>query len=395
MKITRIVTTVVGTPWRELTFVELETDDGRVGVGEVRMVNKTETLLAAIRELGDRYVIGADPFDVERIAWGVHWTEYGRAGEVAQSALAAIDIACWDLIGQAVGQPVWRLLGGRFREVVPAYANGWYQGDRDPAGIASLARSVADRGYRALKLDPFGAATAELSSRELARSVSIVEAVREAVGDDVAILIEMHGRFRAATAARVAKHMEALGPGWLEEPVPPGDIRGLQNVRAATTLPIATGERIHSMDEMVPLLENGLVDTIQTDVTHFGGITGLRKLAGWASAYNVPLAPHNVCGPVGTMANVHFGVSTPNFQVLEHFNDFADRWVLDLVQGAPTVDRNTGGFSVPEAPGLGVRLDREAAADHPSNGATFNLFAVGWERREGTALRMTADATQA
>src|SRR4051812_30891051 len=204
MKIARIVTTVVGTPWRELTFVELETDDGRIGTGEVRMVNKTETLITAIHELGNRYVIGADPFDVERLAWGVQWTEYGRAGEVAQSALAAIDMAFWDLIGQECGQPVWKLLGGNFRSVVPAYANGWYQGDRDPVLIADLATSVVERGYRGLKLDPFGAAAADLGGAELARSVEIVEAVRGAVGNDVSIMIEMHGRFRSAPAARVA-----------------------------------------------------------------------------------------------------------------------------------------------------------------------------------------------
>jgi galactonate dehydratase len=386
MKITQIVTTVVGTPWRELTFVELETDDGRVGVGEVRMVNKTETLLAAIRELGDRYVIGSEPFDVERIAHGVIWKEYGRAGEVAQSALAAIDMACWDLIGQACGQPVWRLIGGRVRDVVPAYANGWYQGDRDPAAIAALARTVTARGYRALKLDPFGAASADLSASELARSVHIVDAVRDAVGDDVQIMIEMHGRFRASTASRAAAALEHLSPAWIEEPVPPANIHGLRNVRRATRLSIATGERIHEIEEVAPLLEEGLVDTLQVDMTHHGGFTGIRKVAAWAAAYNVPLAPHNVCGPVGTAANVHLGVSTPNYQILEHFNDFADSWVLDLVDGAPTVDAVTGGFSVPERPGLGVRLDRDLAAEHPSNGATFNLFAVGWERREGTRL---------
>lgn len=389
MKIERIVTTVVGTPWRELTFVELETDDGRVGTGEVRMVNKTETLLAAISELGNRYVIGADPFDVERISWGVQWTEYGRAGEVAQSALAAIDMACWDLIGQACGQPVWRLLGGRFRDVVPAYANGWYQGDRDPAVIADLAAGVVARGYRGLKLDPFGAATADLTTNEIRRSVEIVEAVRGAVGDDVSIMIEMHGRFRSATASRVAAALAHLDPYWLEEPVPPADLQGLRNVRRATTLPIATGERIHSIEEAAPLLEEGLVDVLQVDVSHFGGLTALHKLAGWAAAYNVPLAPHNVCGPVGTAANVHFAVATPNFQVLEHFNDFADSWILDLVEGAPVVDPVTGGFAPPEAPGLGVRLDRERAAEHPSNGATFNLFAEGWEKRRGTALGVT------
>jgi galactonate dehydratase len=386
MKIARIVTTVVGTPWRELTFVELETDDGRIGTGEVRMVNKTETLLTAIHELGNRYVIGADPFDVEKLAWGVQWTEYGRAGEVAQSALAAIDMACWDLIGQECGQPVWKLLGGEFRSVVPAYANGWYQGDRDPMLIADLATSVVERGYRGLKLDPFGAAAADLGGAELARSVEIVEAVRGAVGNDVSIMIEMHGRFRSAPAARVAGALAHLDPFWLEEPVPPTNLQGLRNVRRATSLPIATGERIHSIEEAAPLLEEGLVDVLQADLTHFGGITGLRKLAGWAAAYNVPLSPHNVCGPVGTAANVHFGVATPNYQVLEHFNDFADSWVLDLFEGAPMVDAVTGGFAVPTEPGFGVRLNRELAAEHPANGATFNLFADGWEKRRGTAL---------
>lgn len=393
MKIARIVTTVVGTPWRELTFVELETDDGLIGTGEVRMVNKTETLLTAIHELGNRYVIGADPFDVESIAWGVQWTEYGRAGEIAQSALAAIDMACWDLIGQACGQPVWKLLGGRFRDTVPAYANGWYQGDRDPVVIADLAQSVVARGYRGLKLDPFGAASADLGPAELSRSVSIVEAVRGAVGDDVAIMIEMHGRFRSATASRVAGALADLDPHWLEEPVPPANLHGLRNVRQSTTLPIATGERLHNIEESAPLLEEGLVDFLQVDMTHFGGITGLRKLAGWAGVYNVPLAPHNVCGPAGTAANVHFGVATPNFHVLEHFNDFADSWVLDLLDGAPAVDPATGGFAVPTAPGLGIRLDRERAAAHPGTGATFNLFADGWEKRRGTALGLASPAS--
>ena len=386
MKISRIVTTVVGTPWRELTFVELETDDGRIGVGEVRMVNKTETRLACIKELGDRYVIGASPFDVEKIAHGVQWSEYGRAGEVAQSALAAIDIACWDLIGQATGQPVWKLLGGEFRSVVPAYANGWYQGEREPAQIAELAQTVVARGYRGLKLDPFGAASAELGPGELRRSVAIVDAVRDAVGPDVALMIELHGRFRSAAASRIASALEPYSPEWLEEPVPPTNVTGLRNVRRSTSLPIATGERSHAMDDLIPLLEEGLVDVLQIDLTHFGGITAVRKAAAWAAAYNVPIAPHNVCGPVGTAANVHLGIATPNFKVLEHFNDFADSWVADLVDVAPAVDPVTGGFALSDSPGLGLTLNRAKAEEHPANGAQFNLFAVGWEKRQGTKL---------
>src|SRR5437588_5093218 len=153
MKIADIRTIVVGTPWRELAFLELIADTGLVGLSEVRMVNKTSTVLACVDELAPRYVIGADPFDVERLSWNVLRAEYGRAGEIAQSALASFDVACWDLMGQALGIPIWKLLGGRFRDRVPAYANGWYQAERKPEAIAALAKTVVDRGYRALKLD--------------------------------------------------------------------------------------------------------------------------------------------------------------------------------------------------------------------------------------------------
>src|SRR5580765_2683897 len=214
------------------------------------MVNKTETLDACIQELAPRYVVGSDPFDVERLAWNVQRGEYGRPGEVTQSALAAFDVACWDLMGQSLGVPVWKLLGGKFRERVPAYANGWYQAERDPTAIAALARTVVERGYRALKLDPFGAASAELPAEGRRRAVEIVAAVRNAVGPDVQILIEMHGRFTPATAVTVASLLEPYDPEWIEEPVPPENATALARVRSATRLPIATGERAHTMEDM-------------------------------------------------------------------------------------------------------------------------------------------------
>jgi galactonate dehydratase len=278
--------------------------------------------------------------------------------------------------------PVWRLLGGRFRDRVPAYANGWYQGDRDPEVVARFAAEVAGRGYRGLKIDPFGAASAELGQADLGLAVDIVAAVRDTVGPEVELMLEMHGRFTAATAVRVARAMEPFGPAWIEEPVPPYNPAGLRQVRAGTWLPLATGERVHVLAEFRELFEDGLVDIVQADLTHFGGFTTLRKLAGWAAAYDLLLAPHNVCGPVGTAANLHLAVATGNYKVLEHFNDFADPWVSDLVHGAPAVDPADGCFALPTRPGLGVSLDREAAARHPRTGVHFNLFADGWERRD-------------
>jgi galactonate dehydratase len=381
MKVVEARTTVVGTPWRELTFLELSTDQGLTGVGEVRMVNKTETLVACIGELAPRYVIGSDPFDVERLAWNVQRAEYGKPGEVTQSALSAFDIACWDLMGQALGVPVWKLLGGRFRERVPAYANGWYQAERDPVAIAALARKVVGRGYRALKLDPFGAASAELGAADRRRAVSIVAAVREAVGPDVQILIEMHGRFTPATAIRVAALLEPHDPEWIEEPVPPENAAALGRVRSATRIPIATGERAHTIGECREIVEGGGADVLQADLTHFGGFLAMKHLARWADTYYLLMAPHNVCGPVGTIANVHLAVATPNYKVLEHFNDFADPWVQELVDEAPQVSVEDGCFGLPTRPGLGVTLNYEACAAHPRTGGRLRLFEPGWERR--------------
>jgi galactonate dehydratase len=344
------------------------------------MVSRTFTLLACLDELAPRHVIGTDPFDVERLAWNIQKAEYDRPGEVSQSALASFDVACWDIMGQSLGVPVWKLLGGKFHERVPAYANGWYQAEREPATIGALARKVVERGYRAIKLDPFGHASAELPSAERRRAIGIVAAVREAVGPDVEIMVEMHGRFTPSTAAAVAKLLEPFDPAWIEEPTSPENPVAYQPVRAATHLPIATGERAHTMEDIRGFIEGGLVDVVQVDLTHFGGFLAMKRLAGWADAYSLLLAPHNVCGPVGTMANLHFAVATPNYKILEHFNDFADAWVHELVDASPRIDAD-GCFVAPTRPGLGLKLNHDVCAQHPRTGGRIKLFEKGWEKR--------------
>jgi galactonate dehydratase len=233
---------------------------------------------------------------------------------VTQSALAAFDVACWDLMGQSLGVPVWKLLGGKFRERVPAYANGWYQAEREAGAIADLARKVVARGYRALKLDPFGAASAELPGEDRRRAVSIVAAVRDAVGPDVQILIEMHGRFTPATAgarggdARTVRSRMDRGAGAA------GKRRGARARQGGDAHPIATGERAHTIADIREFVETGVADVVQVDLTHFGGFLPMKHLAGWADAHYLLLAPHNVCGPVGTMANVHFAIRDAELQ---------------------------------------------------------------------------------
>jgi len=382
MKITGFEIIVVGTPWRELVIVEVQTDAGITGLGEVRIVNKTDTLIAAIQEMGDRYVVGSDPTNLSRLGWNMTVAEYGLPGEVGASALAIFDIACWDILGKSLGVPVYKLLGGVFTERVEAYANGWYQGDRDPKVIAEYARKVVGRGYKGLKIDPFGHASAELTMAETRTAVGILEAVRDAVGPDIAIYLEMHGRFTGQAARQVATAVAHINPSWLEEPTLPKDIGGLKTVRAVTHLPIALGERVHEPAELIPFLQENLVDILQVDATHFGGITGLQRLVGWTDAHNLRLAPHNVCGPIGTAAALHVCIAAPNTKVLEHFNDFADAWVLELVDGAPTVSPKDGCFDLPTKPGLGLTLNKEKCKLHPRTGGRLALYSAGWEKRQ-------------
>jgi galactonate dehydratase len=381
MKIVDVRTGVVGTPWRNLAIVELLTDEGLVGVGEVRMVNHTDALLGYLAQAVPTHVIGSDPFEIESLVQRMFRTDYGRAGEVAMSAIATVEMACWDIVGKALGQPVHRLLGGAVRDRIKAYANGWYTVERNPEDFHAAALVVVERGYRALKLDPFGPGLMELDAPERRRSVALVEAVRDAIGPDAELMVEMHGRFTPATAIALARDLAPFAPSWIEEPVPPENLKALAKVAARVDVPVATGERMHTRYDYRELFELQAADIVQPDISHFGGILETRKLAATAETHYVLVAPHNVGGPIATAANLHLAACTPNFKIQEHFNDFADAWVRDVMPGLPHVE-DDGCFPVPTAPGLGVTIDWDAVAEHPRETLHFDLFAEGWQRRE-------------
>jgi len=379
VRISEVTTHVLGTPWRDLTFVQVHTDEGLVGVGETRMLGHTQALLGYLAEASRNHVVGSDPFDIESLVRRMKYGDYGRAGEIVMSGVGCIEMACWDIVGKALGQPVWRLLGGKVNERIKAYANGWYTVERTPEEFRAAACRVVERGYRALKFDPFGSGRMELEHDERMRAVALVEAVRDAVGPEVEVLVEMHGRFAAHEAIRVAGLLEPFAPAWLEEPVPPENLKALAKVAQHTPLPIATGERIHDRLEFRELFEQQSVDVIQPDIGHIGGILEVRKLAATAEAHYVMVAPHNVGGPVLTAANLHLAACTPNFKIQEHFNDFADEEVKQAAPGVPEV--RDGAFDLPTAPGLGVDLDVDFVAERPSQGAHFDLYAQDWHFR--------------
>ena len=380
MKIVDVKSYVLGTAWRNLTFVRVITDEGLEGVGEVRMVNHTDALSGYLAEAAPRYVIGHDPANIEDLVQRMYRNDYARAGEIAMSAIAVIEIACWDIVGQALGKPVYQLLGGAVRDRIKAYANGWYTVERTPNKFHQAAKRVIEKGYRALKLDPFGAGFYELDRAEKSKAVALVEAVRDAVGPDSEILIEMHGRFNPATAVEIARELEPFKPSWIEEPVPPENLAALKKVAEKVSIPVATGERLHTRYDYRTLFELQAADIIQPDITQFGGLLETKKLAAWAEIYYVLVAPHNVGGPVSTAAALHFAASTPNFKIQEHFNDFTESWVKTAAPGNPEVV--DGYFALPQGPGLGVKLNLDIVREHPQQRIFFNLFAENWHLRQ-------------
>ncbi|MBZ0296403.1 MAG: mandelate racemase/muconate lactonizing enzyme family protein, partial [Anaerolineae bacterium] len=195
MKISKVTPMVMGTPWRELLFVKVETDEGLYGVGEARPLQRTDTMLGYLEEVIPRLVLGSDPFEIEKLVHRLMREDYGRVGEIVMTGLALIEVACWDIMGKALGQPVYRLLGGAVRDKIKAYANGWYRVERTPEEFHQAAKEVVAKGYKGLKFDPFGAGFYELDRAEKNHVISLVEAVYDAVGPEVDILIEMHGRF--------------------------------------------------------------------------------------------------------------------------------------------------------------------------------------------------------
>lgn len=354
MKITNYTTYVVGTPWRNLTYLVLETEEGLRGVGEARVLGKTHTVLEFLKDTR-RHFIGQNVFDIEDLYRRYTLLDFGSAGEVAMTGLALIEMACWDIIGKKANLPVYQLIGGKVHDKIPAYANGWYTCERIPEEFAKAAKVVVDRGYRGLKFDPFGNGNLELTRAEFYKSIALIEAVHSVVGDEVQMFIEMHGRFAPHQAVEIAKEIERFRPGWIEEPCRPEDVPALRYVMDHTSIPIATGERLYHAQQYRELLANRLTHIIQPDLNQCGGLLETKKICSTAETYSIMAAPHNVGGVITTVATLHMLVGLRNAKILEHFNDFVDSRIKAVASPYPEVV--DGYFQVPNGPGWGVELN--------------------------------------
>jgi galactonate dehydratase len=354
LKIVNYTTYVVGTPWRNLTYVVLETDSGLRGVGEARVLGKTHTVLEFLKDT-KRHFIGQEVFDIEALYRRFTLFDFGSAGEVVMTGLALVEMACWDIIGKAANLPVYQLIGGKVHDKIPAYANGWYTCERKPEEFAKAASTVVERGYVGLKFDPFGNGDLELTRAEYHKSIDLIEAVHSVTGSGVQIFVEMHGRFAPHQAVEIAKDIEKFKPGWIEEPCRPEDIGALRYVMDHTSIPIATGERLYHAQQYRDLLSNRLTHIIQPDINQCGGLLETKKICSTAETFSIMAAPHNVGGVVTTVATLHLMVGLRNAKILEHFNDFVDSEIKQAASPYPEVV--DGYFSVPGGPGWGVELN--------------------------------------
>lgn len=382
--ITDVETYIVANPWKPWVFVKLETDAGVTGLAEATTHDKPRTVAAAIEEMSD-YFIGQNPFDTERIWLEMYRDEWFSKNVINTTVCSAVDIACWDIKGKLLEKPVYDLLGGRVHgDRLRTYANGWYtEAEGEPAGFAEAAERVVADGYDAMKFDPFATAWQRMSKKECNHAVEIVRAVREAVGPDVDLLIEGHGRFTAGQALTVARKLEEFEPTWFEEPCPPDSINSLAQVAEKSPIPIATGERHMSRYDFFELITRTDVDIVQPDLMNTGGITEGKKIAAIAEADHVSFAPHNPQGPVASAIYAHLCTTVPNFMIQELFQTYDVEWVDDLLLEPLVVE--DGYIEIPDGPGFGIELDPEVVEEHAYTGEgvhTINLFEKDWEKRE-------------
>jgi galactonate dehydratase len=350
---------------RNWLIIKVLTEDPEVyGLGDASAMNYDTEVIAMIKTWISRYLVGKDPMDSEVIWTTLYHDVNARGGRIASTALSGIDIALWDLKGKILGLPVYQLLGGAHRKKIRVYANGWYSNPGTPEQNGEEAKRVVGMGYTAMKFDSFGQTnynTISLSEAQLAEDR--VAAVREAVGPDIDILIEVHAKFSPATAIQLGKRLEKYRPFWFEEPVSQENISECKQVRDRVDIPIATGERLYTKFPFMQIIEKEAADVLQPDIANAGGITELKKIAAMAEAKHMHIAPHNVCGPVGATAEAHLGASAINFLILEYHAEFYTEQYFTVTKGFQR--QKDGYLELSDAPGLGLTLDEEEIAKYP------------------------------
>ena len=391
MKLQDIETFVVGNPpphfgGRYFVFVKLTTDDDVSGIGEAYCVPFHPDLVAKMLEdVFGRYMAGQDPHSIESMWRRVYSSGFTQHPDLTlMGVMSALEMACWDIVGKAANQPVYKLLGGQVHERLRSYTYIYPRPDqdegvyKDPDLSAERAADYLKQGFTAIKFDPAGPYSAfdgrQLSLEALALCEEFMRKLRDAVGDDADLLFGTHGQMTAAGAIRLARRLEPYDPLWFEEPVPPDSPEEMAKVARATSVPIATGERLTTKYDFARLLRADAAAILQMNLGRVGGLLEGKKIAGMAETQHVQIAPHLYCGPVVGAANIQLATCSPNFLILESI----ERWQGFHAQILTKPIRWEEGFVIPPTePGLGVELNEDVARKHPYKGNMLHLEMAG------------------
>jgi galactonate dehydratase len=367
VRIVSVKPVVVNARMRNWVFVKVQTDEGLHGWGEATLEWKTASVVGAIEDCS-RFIIGEDPARIEHL-WQVMYRQYfWRVRIEGMSAISGIEQALWDIKGKALGVPVYELLGGRVRDRVRVYNHlgggvmeTMYESET-PEEFVERALVVKEMGYTALKFMAVPRTEPVEGVRSVRYAERLVRAVREAVGPDVDLMVDLHARTWPAMAIQYCHAFEPYGLLFFEEPCPTEDIEATAQVTRHSRIPIATGERLVTRWQFREIFEKRACHVIQPDLSHCGGLWEARKIAAAAEAHSIAVAPHNPNGPIATAAAVHFALATPNWLIQETISNDVP-WRDEVVQGA--VKPVSGYVEVRAAPGLGIEVDEREAAKHP------------------------------
>lgn len=344
-------------------FVKVETDEGIHGWGECyTQADRDRAIEIQVQEL-KRYLIGRSPFNIKHFTFMAYHDFAGkRGGMELYCAISGIEQALWDIVGKALNTPVYNLLGGSCRDKIRVYANGWSGHTIEES--AERAAQLVEQGFTAMKFDPFpGAWRTHLSREDEAAAIECVRLVREAVGPDIELLIEVHRRLAPMHAIRIAHALEEFNPFWYEEPVSARNIGALAEVRNAINLPVVTGEELYTKGEFREVFEKNAADILNPDVCNCGGILELKEIAAMAEPHFVIMAPHNYNSTtVGLAATAHACAMMPNFLITEYFVNFA---ACGNEISVNPIEVKDGYVQLPTGPGLGLELDEAALTRYP------------------------------
>jgi gluconate/galactonate dehydratase len=366
--------------WASKTVVlRVTTSSGQIGYGEAVPTLRVMPVIESLKEVGRAYVgREAEDFEANQTEWRKQDFYLPMSFE-STTALSAFDIACWDIVGKEHGAPIHKLIGGKTRDKVRMYANGWYSDCITPEQFAGKAKQNVERGYTGLKYDIFGGYYDWIDHRGIESAIKRYSAVKEAAGDNCDHMIEHHGRFNPNSAILIGKAIEKTGfdPLFMEEPVHPEDMDGLEKYRRAIRLKVALGERLLTTQEVAYVGRNHLADFLQLDITNFRGVTGALKGTAIAEAFGIEMAFHNAFGTIQNAVTIQVDAAIQHFLIQESYYDFFPQWKRDLVNNQTRVEH--GFTAVPDRPGIGVEVNEKILEEYKAEGMeSFNADVPPW-----------------